>query len=410
MTRKPGRNPPEYEKPILFTNTMFGEEIVYFSKPGLPNWDVITPSMELLAIQVQILPGQKILWLGCGHGAAAAALARKHITSSFFLLDINIIAVQMSALTAHSNRLANIHISQEARLLPEHKESFDIAIIDIPKGRELARRWLVEACWALRPGGKLYLAGANKQGIQTVIKDAQAVFQEYTLLTYQKGHRVARFTRHHSLEELALTASQFESHRQNWLRAYNPEKGGWFSFEASTPAGMLRLHSLPSVFSFDHLDDGTHLLLEHLSLAGGEKVLDVGCGYGVIGLCACRMGAASADLIDVNLLAVACARQNLAYHHILNGRVMASDILSAVSGCTYDLILTNPPFHSGLEVNYQITQAILEQSRSALKPGGRMLLVANRFIPYERMMQPLFPSVQRLAEDSRYHLLLAEAR
>lgn len=401
---------PEYEKPVRFTTFAVGEELVYYSKPGLPNWNEFTPSIELLAGQVLTQPGQHILWLGCGHGAGAAALARKHPSATYLLVDTNLIALQMSALTARANHLSNLQISQEITLRPEHKEAFDIAIIDLPKGRELARRWLVEACWALHNGGKLYLAGANNLGIQTVIKDAQMIFQEYTLLAYRRGNRVARFTRNFSLEQLSERPALPVAGMHNWLRAYHPEYDGWFSFEANTPTGELKLFSQPGVFSFDRLDDGTRLLLSHLSLAGGELVLDVGCGYGVIGLCACRMGAAQTDLIDVNLLAVSCAQKNLAYHHISNGRALASDILSAVAGNSYDLILTNPPFHSGLEVDFKVTQAILLQCRSALRPGGCLMLVANRFIPYERMMQPIFPSVQRLAEDQRYLLLLAEVR
>ena len=63
----------------------------------------------------------------------------------------------------------------------------------LPKGRKLARRWLVEAYRLLSSGGTFYLAGANPEGIQSVIKDATEMFGMGAILAYHKGNRVARF-------------------------------------------------------------------------------------------------------------------------------------------------------------------------------------------------------------------------
>ena len=78
-----------------------------------------------------------------------------------------------------------------------------------------------------------------------------------------------------------------------------------------------------------------------------------------------------------------------------------------MQGCQVDLVATNPPFHSGKEVDTRAAQAFLEQSAQALAPGGRLLLVANRFLHYERPMAALFGKVETLAQNGRYHLLLA---
>ena len=135
-------------------------------------------------------------------------------------------------------------------------------------------------------------------------------------------------------------------------------------------------------------------------------MLDLGCGYGVIGLIAARSGAAQVDLVDSNLLAVAAAAKNLSLHCIANARAIPSDVLSAVMEEQYHLIVTNPPFHAGKPVDYQIANAFIQQSWQALEKRGRFLLVANRFIRYDRLMEQTFTEVRCIAQTGRYHVLL----
>ena len=66
-------------------------------------------------------------------------------------------------------------------------EAYQTIVINLPKGRKLARRWLVEAWSALQPGGELYLAGANPEGIQSVIQDAGSLFGNATVLALPEG-------------------------------------------------------------------------------------------------------------------------------------------------------------------------------------------------------------------------------
>ena len=86
---------------------------------------------------------------------------------------------------------------------------------------------------------------------------------------------------------------------------------------------------------------------------------------------------------------------------------MPSDVLSAVAGERYTLIATNPPFHTGRSVDFQVAQAFIQQSWNALEVGGRLLLVANRFIRYERLIEDKFRRVGQLAETDRYHVIEA---
>ena len=71
----------------------------------------------------------------------------------------------------------------------------------------------------------------------------------------------------------------------------------------------------------------------------------------------------------------------------------------------YDLILSNPPFHTGHAVDYQIAQAMISQSFQALNPGGQMIIVANRFIRYDRLIKEIFGNVSSLSESGKFHVL-----
>jgi 16S rRNA (guanine1207-N2)-methyltransferase len=118
------------------------------------------------------------------------------------------------------------------------------------------------------------------------------------------------------------------------------------------------------------------------------------------------MGASFVHLLDADLLAVAAARQNLSRLGLPNAMALASDVLQAVEGQTFDQIATNPPFHAGKAVEYLVAQEFIRQSWQVLEPGGQLWLVANRFIRYEQAMEPYFTKVESIAETGKYHLLL----
>jgi 16S rRNA (guanine1207-N2)-methyltransferase len=133
--------------------------------------------------------------------------------------------------------------------------------------------------------------------------------------------------------------------------------------------------------------------------------LDVGCGYGIVGLFAAVQGAGWVDLVDNDLLAVASCRETLAINRVSNTSVFTGDLLNPVRSNKYDLILSNPPFHAGQAVDYQIAEAIIIQSYQALKPDGQITIVANKFIPYNHLIIEIFGNVSCLVESGRFHVL-----
>ena len=167
---------------------------------------------------------------------------------------------------------------------------------------------------------------------------------------------------------------------------------------------------MPGVFSWQALDDGTAFLLaqtEVQALAREADVLDMGCGTGVIG-CALGKNAQSTHLVDVDLLAVQCARTSVMLNQVAHASVYPSDVYSDVTGGPFDLIISNPPFHQGFDVSRDVTARIIAGAPDHLKPGGHLVLVANAFLPYETEMQQHLKSVRVLAQDSRYKVLVGE--
>lgn len=274
--------------------------------------------------------------------------------------------------------------------------SYERVVLPMPPDRELARRWLVTARKALKPGGILILAGANAEGGKSVVSDARRLFGPPLLEHYRQKHRIAQFL-----------AGSDQEEAPSWACADGIVPGTWKSFEIVAAGDTLTLDTMPGVFAGSRLDAGTQLLLDNLEVHPGSRVLDVGCGVGIIGLRASQMGASHVDLVDANLLAIQAASRNLERLGVA-GRTVASDVFSSVAGERYDLITSNPPFHRGKQIDYSVADRLIHEAPSHLTPDGRLLIVANAFLAYGKKMEAVFRHVETVASTLQYHVLAAE--
>lgn len=128
------------------------------------------------------------------------------------------------------------------------------------------------------------------------------------------------------------------------------------------------------VFSWAGIDTGTRLLIETMEFAPDARVLDLGCGYGAIGVAAAQLAPQGfVILTDVNARAVQLAQENVRRHQIRNAAVVQADGLRTFRAGVFDVVMCNPPLRAGNAVVYRL----IEESRGRLKPQGQLWLVAQ---------------------------------
>jgi 16S rRNA (guanine1207-N2)-methyltransferase len=169
----------------------------------------------------------------------------------------------------------------------------------------------------------------------------------------------------------------------------------------------LGLWSQPGVFAWDRIDPGSALLLEHLPPLAGRGA-DLGCGIGVLSRAVLATPAvAELTLVDIDRRAVEMARRNVADER---ARFLWADLRHGVPGLAgLDFIVTNPPFHDGGAEDRALGQAFVRRAASLLRRGGRLLLVANRHLPYEAVLKASFRSAALRVEAGGYKVYEAEA-
>ncbi len=181
-------------------------------------------------------------------------------------------------------------------------------------------------------------------------------------------------------------------------------------FTATLRGRAVRLMTEAGVFSRRRVDAGTRLLVERLEMGPRERLLDLGCGYGVVGLVAALLAPeARVTLVDINERAVELARENLRANGIEDAEVLQGDGFAPLAGRAFDVIALNPPVRAGLEV----VHGLIEESREHLVVGGRFYLVGRRrqgVVRLAEKMAEVFGEVVEVAKDGGYRLYLSHRR
>lgn len=161
------------------------------------------------------------------------------------------------------------------------------------------------------------------------------------------------------------------------------------------------------VFSKRRVDFGSCVLLAALDQPAFQprKLLDVGCGYGPLGLAvAKKFPKAQVDMVDVNELALSLATKNAAANQIKNVNIWSSDQYQTVTAKDYDAIITNPPIRAGKEV----VHGILSQAKDHLVVGGTLTAVLQKkqgAPSAKKKLEEVFGNCQVLKKDKGYFIL-----
>ena len=333
----------------------------------------------------EVKAGTRVLIIGAGAGAVGAALTRTGAQVVF--VDDSVAALAMAQKTIEAARATATFITTSAMTA---SEPFDLALINIlwwpdaERGAELIEL----AAEHVRPGGIIVLAGGKQSGIKGAESLLEKVGPSSTLL-YKKGHRLV------AVERPPTWSRSFHTPTYATVQVRD------MHFELEHAAG---------VFAGGGLDPATMMLIEAVSVPAKARILDLGCGSGIIGMALKQLEpSAEVVLVDSNSRAVQLARANLA-RNTLQAEVLESNGISAIQDRVFDLVVTNPPFHVGRMRSEKIAHMFIVQAHQVTASGGQLWLVANQFLRYEPLIQATWGNVEEVVGDSRFKVLRATRR
>lgn len=265
-----------------------------------------------------------------------------------------------------------------------NEPKFDGAVIYMPKAKEHAKMLLANVAACLKLGASLMLVGENKSGVKSADK---------MLAPYCEQVNKIDSARHCALYGGVITtlAEPFDLNQ-------------WQTIRTISVAGLdYQICSLPGVFNHGQVDTGTRLLLEKLPHYHSGRVLDFGCGAGIIG-CFIALNKPQAKVVmsDVSALAVHCAKQSATLNE-LNIEVVASNGLGSIAP-KFTTIITNPPFHTGIQTDYSVTETFISQAKHFLTSEGTLILVANQFLRYAELLEKRFKSVSLVEQTTQFSI------
>lgn len=253
--------------------------------------------------------------------------------------------------------------------------NYQAAALRLPKSRtsfEMACHFLAKV---LDPAGALYVYGANDEGIRSAHKKLALVYKDVRTVDIRKKCRVLRAAE----PDMSVLRTDVD----DWAGELDIEISG--AVHAWT--------SYPGLFAKGKLDPATAMLLDGLEVNG--RVLDFGCGTGVLSRGLAQCGAGHVDALDADALAVLATRRN-----VPEADVFLGDGWNAVRGMgPWDAVVSNPPIHRGFEEDYELLRSLI---RHAPEHTGRLVIVVQRQVPVGPLLEKFFTTVGILREDTRF--------
>lgn len=178
------------------------------------------------------------------------------------------------------------------------------------------------------------------------------------------------------------------------------------SIEVSIGGVSLEFTTTEGLFSPKSADTGTLAMLSLVTFDYTDRVLDLGCGYGIVGIYAASLiGANRVVMSDVSDRAVEAARHNAELNGVPEVRVIQSDGYENISERDFTYILSNPPYHT----DFSVAKSFIEGGYNHLTYGGRMIMVTKRLDWYKNKLTSVFGGV-RVYEKDGYYIFISEKR
>jgi 16S rRNA (guanine1207-N2)-methyltransferase len=264
-------------------------------------------------------------------------------------------------------------------------QSLEGLIMLAPPGTMERRYAIALVLRALKPGSALLVLAPKDKGGSRLAGDLEALgcdFQESS----KRHHRIC--ITQSSGDEKAIAQAIAEG-----APRFDDDLGLW---------------TQPGVFSWNRLDAGSALLLDHLPALSG-KGADLGCGIGILAHAALASDlVTSLTLVELDARALSCTRRNVneTRAHFVQADLRKLNV-PALKGL--DFIIMNPPFHNGGAEDKSLGQIFIKTAAGLLRKGGRLYCVANRHLPYEAVLKEHFRRVDVLADRDGFKIFEALA-
>ncbi|MBF8999256.1 16S rRNA (guanine(1207)-N(2))-methyltransferase RsmC [Vibrio nitrifigilis] len=264
----------------------------------------------------------------------------------------------------------------------------DLVLLYWPKAKQEAQYLLAMLFAKLGVNTEIVVVGENRSGVKSIEK----MFQPYGIVNKYDSARRCSFYWGQCTQEIPAFSLD------DWFKSY----------QVSYQEHEITIRSLPGVFSHGEFDIGSRLLLDTLPTLSG-KVLDFGCGAGVIGTVMATLNPnIELHQCDISALAIRSSQETLKVNH-LQGHVFASDVYSDTEQ-DYRYLVTNPPFHSGLDTSYRATETLLAQAPSVLTNRGELFVVANSFLKYPPIIEQSFGHCEIPAKTNKFTIYHAKKK
>ena len=261
------------------------------------------------------------------------------------------------------------------RCVARAEGDYAAAVVCLPRARAQARALIAEASRVVVPGGPVAVDGQKTDGVDAVLKELRG--------------------------RVALSEALSKAHGKIAVFAAGAGLGDW----ADVPAVVEGFRTVAGVFSADGVDRGSALLAAALPAEMKGKVADFGAGWGYLSRAVlAREGVKECHLVEAEADALDCARVNVA-----DGRAVFhwADVTMIRLPKLMEHVVMNPPFHAGREADPALGIAFIGAAARALAPDGVLWLVANRHLPYDRVLGGLFREVQEIGGDAGFRVIRA---
>ncbi|HET8899648.1 MAG TPA: methyltransferase [Rhodanobacteraceae bacterium] len=272
------------------------------------------------------------------------------------------------------------------------EQRFDCVLLLPPRQRERARALYAQALDHLAPGGALVASIANNAGAKSAEADLTQLLGAVESRSKHKCRVLAATPRDQAIDTGLLADWRAQGTVQTIL------DGAWWS--------------RPGLFAWDRIDTASALLATHLPADLAGHVADLGAGFGYLAVATLQRcpGVRAIELYEADALALEPARRNLERAIAVRGSgrfaVHWHDVTQGLPQ-RFDAIVMNPPFHLDRRDQPDLGRAFIERAADALTASGRLLLVANRHLPYEATLKARFHTVTTRADQDGFKVIEA---